>query len=169
MVKHLKRIDFRLIYGTARACHKQDGIRGSKDLRAEVMKYLISTNERKKMSLLTIRKRIALVAVTALTAGVLSVATSPVANAAAGDITWMYNQGTSGVCAVYNNSAGAYVALTGSTVSTLASTRTVTVALGGAVTLAAESTFTTFSSNGVVTAPSTAYPSEQVNVAVGGA
>ena len=36
VVKHLKTIDFRLIYDTARACHKQDGIRGSKDLRAEI-------------------------------------------------------------------------------------------------------------------------------------
>jgi len=63
-------------------CARGDGIRRSKDLRAEVRKYLISTNERKKMSLLTIRKRIALVAVTSLTAGVLAVTTAPVANAA---------------------------------------------------------------------------------------
>jgi len=82
VVKHLNTIDFRLIYGTARACHKQDGIRGSKDLRAEIGKFPNSTNERKKMSIKTIRKRIAVVAVSALTAGVFSVSSAPLANAA---------------------------------------------------------------------------------------
>jgi len=121
------------------------------------------------MSLLTIRKRIALVAVTALTAGILTVATSPVANATAGDIDWLYDNGSSGICAVYNNSAGAYVAITGRSVSTLASSRTVTVAVGGVVALDVESTFTTFSSNGVVRHPTTQLPRAQVHVAVGGA
>jgi hypothetical protein len=51
------------------------------DLRARVRKFLTLTNERKKMSKMTLRKRISLVAITALTAGVLSVATSPVASA----------------------------------------------------------------------------------------
>jgi hypothetical protein len=59
-----------------------NGIRRSKDLRARVRKFLILTNERKKMSTKTLRKRIALVAVTALTAGVLSVVAVPSANAA---------------------------------------------------------------------------------------
>jgi hypothetical protein len=55
------------------------------DLRAKVRKFLILTNERKKMSKTTLRKRISLTVVTALTAGVLtSVATSPVANAHSG-------------------------------------------------------------------------------------
>ncbi len=58
-----------------------NGIRRSKDLRARVRKFLILTNERKQMSTKTLRKRISLVAITALTAGVLSVATSPVASA----------------------------------------------------------------------------------------
>jgi len=57
------------------------GIRRSKDLRARVRKFLILTNERKQMSTKTLRKRISLVAVTALTAGVLSVVAAPVANA----------------------------------------------------------------------------------------
>jgi hypothetical protein len=52
-----------------------------KDLRARFRKFLILTNERKKMSKTTLRKRISLVAVTALTAGVLSVVASPAANA----------------------------------------------------------------------------------------
>jgi len=120
------------------------------------------------MSLLTIRKRIALVAVTALTAGILSVATSPVANAAAGDIDWLYDNGTNGVCAVYNNSAGAYVALTGRSVSTLASSRTVTVAVGGTVGLDVEDDFTTFTANGAVSAPVTPVILNQVWIAAGG-
>jgi len=120
------------------------------------------------MSLLTIRKRIALVAVTALTAGILTVTTSPVANAAAGDIDWLYDNGTSGVCAVYNNSAGAYVALTGRSVSTLASSRTVTVAVGGTVGLDVEDDFTTFTANGSVSAPITSFPRAQYWLAASG-
>ena len=61
-----------------------DGIRGSKDLRAEIGKFPDSTNERKKMSTKTIKQRIALVAASALTAGFLSVVSAPVASAAAG-------------------------------------------------------------------------------------
>ena len=57
-----------------------DGIRGSKDLRAEIGKFPNSTNERKQMSNKTIFKRIALVAVAALGAGVLSVAPANAAN-----------------------------------------------------------------------------------------
>jgi len=121
------------------------------------------------MSLLTIKKRIALVAVTALTAGILSVATAPVANAAAGDIDWLYDNGSTGICAVYNNASSAYVALTGRSVSTLASPRTVTVAVGGVVALDVESTFTTFSSNGVLSEIVTQFPRAQTHVAVGGA
>jgi hypothetical protein len=54
-----------------------------KDLRARFRKFLILTNERK------LRKRISLVAVTALTAGLLSVVASPAANAniAAGTVS----------------------------------------------------------------------------------
>jgi len=58
-----------------------NGIRGSKDLRARVGKFLILTNERKKMSKTTLRKRIALTATTALFAGMLTVASAPVATA----------------------------------------------------------------------------------------
>jgi hypothetical protein len=55
-------------------CVRGIGIRRSKDLRAEIGKCPNSTNERKNMSTKTIYKRIALVAVAALGAGVLSVA-----------------------------------------------------------------------------------------------
>ena len=73
-------------------CARGDGIRGSKDLRAEIGKFPNSTNERKQMSTKTNFKRIALVAVTALGAGVLSVApanagtTHPLAGAAGGNL-----------------------------------------------------------------------------------
>jgi hypothetical protein len=56
-----------------------------KDLRARFRKFLFLTNERKKMSKTTLRKRISLTVVTALTAGVLtSVAGTSVANAHGG-------------------------------------------------------------------------------------
>ena len=57
------------------------GIRGSKDSRAGLRKYLRPTNERKQMSTKTMKQRIALVAVSALTAGLFSVVSAPVANA----------------------------------------------------------------------------------------
>ena len=89
------------------------------------------------MSLLTIRKRIALVAVTALTAGVLTVATSPVANAAAGDIAITVDQddtaAATGICAV-QNSSGTYQTLDTTNrvyTSTLAAPLTVTISVGG--------------------------------------
>ena len=70
-------------------CATGYGIRRSKDLRAESRKYLISTNERKTMSTKTLRKRIALVAATALGAGLLTVVAVPSANAAdTGDFTF---------------------------------------------------------------------------------
>jgi len=88
------------------------------------------------MSLLTIRKRIALVAVTALTAGVLTVATSPVANAAAGDIAITVDQddaaAATGICAV-QNSSGTYQTLDNANrvyTSTLAAPLTVTISVG---------------------------------------
>jgi len=53
-----------------------------KDLRAEIGKCPNSTNERKNMSTKTMKQRIALVAATALTAGLFSVVSTPAANAA---------------------------------------------------------------------------------------
>ena len=55
-------------------CQGRTELEDPKDLRAEIGKFPNSTNERKQMSNKTIFKRIALVAVTALGAGVLSVA-----------------------------------------------------------------------------------------------
>jgi len=57
------------------------GLEDPKDLRARSRKFLNLTNERKKMSKTTLRKRISLVAVSALTAGVLSAVVAPAANA----------------------------------------------------------------------------------------
>jgi len=77
-------------------CHKEMELEDPKDLRARFRKFLILTNERKKMSKTTIRKRIALVAVSALTAGLFSAVTVVPAtagiqastNAAASDTTF---------------------------------------------------------------------------------
>jgi hypothetical protein len=156
VVKHLKTIDFRLIYDTARACHREDGIRGSKDLRAGIRKFLTPTNERKKMSKKTMKQRIALVAVTALTAGVLSVATSPVANAedgfANGQIVTNAATAT-GICAV-SNSAGALSSTASVASTSLAVPTTVTMAVGGVMpisTYGGNLTGLTITSGGVVT------------------
>jgi len=66
-------------------CHGATELEDLNDLRARFRKFLILTNERKKMSKTTLRKRISLTVVTALTAGVLSaVVASPSANAHGG-------------------------------------------------------------------------------------
>jgi hypothetical protein len=62
-------------------CQGRAELEDPKDLRAEIGKAPNSTNERKKMSIKTLRKHIAVVAVSALTAGVFSVMSAPVANA----------------------------------------------------------------------------------------
>jgi hypothetical protein len=68
---------------------KETELEDPQDLRAESEKYSNSTNERKNMSTKTLRKRIALVAVSALGAGLLSVVAVPSANAAdTGDFTF---------------------------------------------------------------------------------
>ena len=94
-------------------CARGDGIRGSKDLRAEIGKFPNSTNERKQMSIKTLKKRIALVAVSTLTAGILSVVSAPVANAALAGTTYnwgtavgdsAYTTATAGVCSQNNTS-----------------------------------------------------------------
>jgi len=57
------------------------GLEDPKDLQARFRKFLFLTNERKKMSITTLRKRISLVAVAALTAGLFSAVTAPAASA----------------------------------------------------------------------------------------
>ena len=84
-----------------------NGIRGSKDLRARARKFLILTNERKQMSTMTLRKRISLVAVSALSVGLLSVVTPQAANAAATDAPNVTANVTTGVAlASAANTAG---------------------------------------------------------------
>jgi len=105
-------------------CAREDGIRGSKDLRAEIGKFPNSTNERKKMSIKTLRKRIAVVAVSALTAGVFSVTSAPVANAVAvavGDFNYTAAATQPGVCSVTNSDTA------GSTVATITTGQTITI------------------------------------------
>jgi hypothetical protein len=82
-------------------CARKDGIRRSKDLRAEIGKFPNSTNERKKMSIKTIKQRIAVATVSVLAAGVLSVIATPSANAdwaAAPAAAAAGTQGTSTPC-----------------------------------------------------------------------
>ena len=59
----------------------EDGIRRSKDLRAEIGKFPNSTNERKKMSTKTLRKRIAIIAISAVAATGMSLIVAPQASA----------------------------------------------------------------------------------------
>jgi hypothetical protein len=61
---------------------EENGIRRSKDLRAEIGKFPNSTKERKKMSIKTIRKRIAVIAISAVAATGMSLIVAPSANAA---------------------------------------------------------------------------------------
>ena len=97
------------------------------------------------MSIKTLRKRIALVAVSALGVGFMSVAP---AFAAAGDMTVDVSEST-GICAAADS---AYLDITADFVSELATPVTVTVALGGTVDVEVEtSTAGTFQSNGVLT------------------
>jgi hypothetical protein len=116
------------------------------------------------MSIKTIKQRIALVAVTALTAGVLSVATSPVAYAAIGDIAITIDQNdaaaATGICSVANSSGTFQTADTTSRdyVSTAAAPLTVTIALGGQLKVKVSSiadpstaaNFYTYTSNGTL-------------------
>jgi hypothetical protein len=75
-------------------CHNETELEDPKGLQASFRKYLILTNERKQMSKTTLRKRISLVATTALVAGMLSFAATPVAHAAAGDANIDVTDGT---------------------------------------------------------------------------
>jgi len=109
------------------------------------------------MSKKTMKQRIALVAVTALTAGVLSVATSPLANAAAGDINVNIGRTSTstGVCSMLNTATGAFISIDGTSStnadSTLSAPVNVTVALGGKVDINVASEFMTYTSNGTLT------------------
>jgi len=84
-------------------CAREDGIRRSKDLRAEIGKFPNSTNERKQMSKKTNFKRIALVAVASLGFGVFtSIAPANAAAVSDGDVTITGAVGTAvaniGIC-----------------------------------------------------------------------
>jgi hypothetical protein len=109
------------------------------------------------MSKKTMKQRIALVAVTALTAGVLSVATSPVANAAAGDIFVSSGSSTgnssTGICSVYdavNDSFATISNMQRNHTSTLAVPLNVTVAVGGTVDVRLQSSFFTATTGGAI-------------------
>jgi len=98
------------------------------------------------MSIKTLRKRIALVAVSALGVGVLSVAP---ASAAAGDMLIDVSEST-GLCAIADSSG--YLSTSADQTGELATPLTVIVALGGTVDVeVTTSTAGTFQSNGVLT------------------
>ena len=105
------------------------------------------------MSIKTLKKRIALVAVTALTAGVFSVATAPIARAAAGDLVVELGTGAgTGICSVSQSSAFT-TSLVAARTSTLAAPVTVTMAVGGTLGYSKPITdkYVTWPSNGVMT------------------
>jgi hypothetical protein len=95
-------------------CARGDGIRRSKDLRAEIGKFPNSTNERKQMSTKTIKQRVALVALSALGAGLLSVvpvsSASATANAAPGDTTVAFAEDVLRIGTTANTTGSAVVA-----------------------------------------------------------
>ena len=141
-------------------CARGDGIRGSKDLRAEIGKFPNSTNERKQMSTKTMKQRIAVVAASALTAGFLSVSAMPAANASSTAVT--------------------ITAVTGQIVapSSSGSAGTITIAASGTVSFAVAAlastafgldisggTFESVGSGGSVNASKTQYTGSAANTA----
>jgi hypothetical protein len=122
-------------------CATGYGIRRSKDLRAEIGKCPISTNERKNMSTKTNFKRVALVAAAALGLGVLT-SVAP-ANATDGDITVSTTAVT--------GTTGVLVAASGS-----AATQAITISTTGQVTLTLDTSTT---GSATVTGPCQIKPS----------
>jgi hypothetical protein len=101
------------------------------------------------MSTKTIKQRIALVAVSALTAGVLSVMSAPSAFAGTGDITVDADGGTTGICSAKDS---AFQDITADLISELATPLTITIARGGTMNIDVDtSTHGTYDSNGVIT------------------
>jgi len=115
-------------------CARGDGIRRSKDLRAEIGKFPNLTNERKQMSTKTLKQRIALVAVTALTAGLLSVVAAPAARAAEAAGDWDFVTATdlvnTGICSATNSNTINLTVATARTGSTIQLVRTTVGAAG---------------------------------------
>jgi hypothetical protein len=100
------------------------------------------------MSTKTLRKRIALVAVATLGAGVLSVAP---ANAATGSFVLDASASGAGICAI-TASDGSNVAVSTDIDSTLAATHTITVVPGTQLEMTSESGFIAYANSGVISA-----------------
>jgi trimeric autotransporter adhesin len=126
---------------------KETELEGPQDLRAESGKCPNSTNERKNMSTKTLRKRIALVAVSALGAGLLSVVAVPSANAADGTIT-----GTAGSIGLL---AGPSAGTTTRTAVLLSTGTLVVVGTDASVAVVSAGAAVVASSGGTVTADQT--------------
>jgi len=131
-------------------CARGDGIRRSKDLRAEIGKFPNSTNERKQMSNKTIKQRIALVAASALAAGFLSVVAMPAAFAGTGVMTCAANgvSGTIGVVTACGGTAPGAQTVTITSDGSLAVTMTAGTTAEGILTVSGG----TISSSTVVSA-----------------
>ncbi len=138
------------------------GIRGSKDLRAEIGKFPNSTNERKYMSKKTMKQRIALVAVSALTAGLFSVVSAPTANAAAELTATASSSGltTTGIVVALSSGAGTM---------TTSGQLSLAVAAGTGVsnTTITGGTFTSLTSGGVINPAGTAVAATSTVALVG--
>jgi hypothetical protein len=134
-----------------------NGIRRSKDLRARFRKFLVLTNERKKMSKTTLRKRIALTVVSVLATGVLS--SAPTANAHPTTVSTTAAQNA--VPATLNNSQATLV-----TATELGTGGTAVVgALVAATTTAANATAKSY---GLLTKDSSSGTAQTATMLVGG-
>jgi hypothetical protein len=120
---------------------KEAELEDPQDLRARSRKFLNLTNERNNMSTKTLRKRISLVAVSALGAGLLSVVAAPSANAAVGDLT-IYGNATTNAAAVLDTSSSKSQGLIGSSgtdySATSGQTMVATLAANGTLALKME-------------------------------
>jgi trimeric autotransporter adhesin len=115
---------------------KETELEDPQDLRAEIGKCPVSTNERKNMSTKTLRKRIALVAVSALGAGLLSVVAVPSANA------------TSDITSIRTGSIGLLGGTADASITSI--TSTATLLSTGTLAVSADDGYFTVSSGAVV-------------------
>jgi len=144
-------------------CARGDGIRGSKDLRAEIGKFPNSTNERKQMSNKTMKQRIAMVAASALTAGFLSVVAMPAANAASTAVSVSTVTGQVTAAASSGSATTLTITATGNVTFAVAAVASTVFGLnisGG--------TFESAASGGTINADKSAFTGTAANTAIAG-
>jgi hypothetical protein len=139
---------------------KETELEDPQDLRAEIGKCPISTNERKNMSIKTLRKRIALVAVAGLGFGLLS-ATTASANMGIADVKISTvagdgSIGSVGVCSVAATAADEVSAISTGTVVATGATLTFAVTTGaGTIEITGPAVWTTLAGTTAVNATAT--------------